>query len=472
MSKIVLLSNDALLSRLFSSAAKNLEMDTVVNNTLEQGIEIIKKQGGDAIVVSIPLAVESCPKKIIQTLQKINPYIPVFFLIDQLDVSLAISLTKLGAEYCYSRPFVLEMITENIKKTITGLSKPSFNVTPVKPNEKPKYVEAQSEAAQNLYRQIDQVKDTNFKVIVYGETGSGKESVARRLCNGIYSNRPFVAVDCGCLSKELAASELFGHTKGSFSGAFDDKTGAFEEANGGTLFLDEIGNLDYSVQILLLRAIEEKKIKKIGSNKEIHVDVRIIVASNERLSEMVKRGAFREDLYYRLNEFEIVIPPLRERMGDLELFIDFFIDEANRDLNKNIAGVHPALMKKFYEYDWNGNIRELKNVIRRGCLMATNKITTACMSKDFLHKLTYQRNRNEFESRYAQVEPAPVEDLKFKSIYAEHAEIMKILQEENFNKTRTAQRLNINRKTLYNKLKTFDMINSTVKSEAFQQQTI
>jgi two-component system response regulator HydG len=150
---------------------------------------------------------------------------------------------------------------------------------------------------------------------------------------------------------------------------------------------------------------------------------------------------------------------LRERMEDLELFIDFFIEEANRDLDKNISGVQPALLDKFYDYDWNGNIRELKNVIRRGCLMATNKITIGCMSKDFLHKLSFQKNRNEFEYKYAQNEAAPVEDLKYKSIYAEHVEIMRILQEENFNKTRTAERLNINRKTLYNKLKTFDMLN-------------
>src|SRR5690606_3311347 len=164
---------------------------------------------------------------------------------------------------------------ENIQKTVKVLSKPT-GVEITRPKET-KYAEAKSQAAQNLYRQIDQVKDTNFKVIIYGETGSGKESVARRLCNGVYKNKPFIAVDCGCLSKELAASELFGNTKGSFSGAFDDKTGAFEEANNGTLFLDEIENLDYSVQILLLRAIEERKIKKIGSNKEINTNVRIIV---------------------------------------------------------------------------------------------------------------------------------------------------------------------------------------------------
>lgn len=458
MSNILLLSNDSLLCKVFKSRVENYAINVTLSSTLKQGEEIIKKNHCDAVVVTIPLTYESCPKKIIQTLQKINPYLPVFFLIDRLDVSLAISLTKLGAEYCYSRPFIFEVIIENIQNTIKELSVPSL-YSQTTGNEKPKYLEAHSKAAQNLYKQIDQVKNTNFKVIIYGETGSGKESVARRLCNGIFKDKPFIAVDCGCLSKELAASELFGHKKGSFSSAFEDKIGVFEEANNGTLFLDEIGNLDYSVQILLLRAIEEKKIKKIGSNKEIDINVRIIVASNEKLFEAVEKGTFREDLYYRLNEFEINIPPLRDRLEDLELFINFFIEEANRDLNKKISGIEPLLLEKFYNHQWNGNIRELKNVIRRGCLMATNKITSSCMSKDFLNKLLYNKNRKEFEEKYTQSSLTAIEDLKYKNLFAEHEEIMKILREENYNKTKAAQRLNINRKTLYNKLKTFDILN-------------
>lgn len=458
MTKILLLSNDSLLSKAFKSRATSYSIDVILSSTLKQGEEIIKKGTCDAVVVTIPLTYESCPKKIIQTIQKVNPYLPVFFLIDQLDVSMAITLTKLGAENCYSRPFLFEVIFENIQNSIKELSVPNCSSKRITV-EKPIYIEASSEVAQNLYRQIDQVKDTNFKVIVYGETGSGKESVARRLCNGTYKDKPFIAVDCGCLSKELAASELFGHKKGSFSGAFEDKTGAFEEANNGTLFLDEIGNLDYSVQILLLRAIEERKIKRIGSNQEIDVNVRIIVASNEKLSEAVEKGTFREDLYYRLNEFEINIPPLRNRLEDLEAFVNFFIEEANRDLNKNITGVEPLLLEKLYNHQWNGNIRELKNVIRRGCLMATSKITSSCMSKDFIAKLSHHKNQKEFEEKYTQTTPAAIDDLKYKSLFAEHKEIMKVLREENYNKTKAANRLNINRKTLYNKLKTFDLIN-------------
>lgn len=455
MKKILLLSNNSLLCKMFKSHAISLTVDITVCATLRQSEEIIKKNQCDAVAISIPLVSESCPKNIIQTIHKVNPYIPVFFLIDQLDVSLAITLTKLGAEDCYTSPFLPEIILEKIQKTIsktsiTSLYSPSLNEVTSK------YLEARSEAAQNLYQQIDQVKDTNFKVIVYGETGTGKESVARRLCNGIYKDKPFVAVDCGCLSKELAKSELFGHKKGSFSGAFEDKIGTFEEANNGTLFLDEVGNLDYSVQILLLRAIEEKKIKRIGSNQEIDINVRLIVASNEKLYNAVENGTFREDLYYRLNEFEIDIPPLRDRMDDLEPFINFFIEEANRDLNKNISKIEPSLLEKFYNYTWDGNIRELKNVIRRGCLMATNKITSTCLSKDFLSKLTLDKNKKEFEETLQQNITIPTDDLKYKSALAEHEEIVKVLREENFNKTKTAERLNINRRTLYNKLKAFD----------------
>lgn len=462
MNKILLLSNDTLLCKVFKSTAKNYTVDIAIRATLDQGKEIMKKEIFDAIVVSVPLSYESCPKKILQTLQRVNPYLPIYFLIDKLEVEQAISLTKLGAEYCYSKPYVFERIIEKIQETIKQLPSPT-SYSQARDYEKPKYLEAKSQAAQNLYSQIDQVKDTNFKVIIYGETGSGKESVARRLCNGVFKDKPFVAVDCGCLSKELAASELFGHKKGSFSGAFEDKTGAFEEANNGTLFLDEIGNLDYSVQVLLLRAIEEKKIKKIGSNTEIDVNVRIIVASNEKLSEAVKKGTFREDLFYRLNEFEISIPPLRSHLEDLESFINFFIEEANQDLNKNVSGVQPLLLEKFYNYDWNGNIRELKNVIRRGCLMATNKITTSCMSKDFLNKLSRYKNKSDFTEKYnpPSIAALPTEDLRYKSVHAEYVEIMKVLEEENFNKTRSAKRLNINRKTLYNKIKTFNILNGS-----------
>ena len=456
MNKILFISHDPLLNEMFAAGARELSCSMIIEPDFQKGIGIIRSGQCQSVLACVPLMTERCPRQILKNIQEINSYVPVFFILNELDLALAISLTKLGVEYCYTRPFAVEMVLENILKTLSGRNQPL--VLPQKdPN--PRYFYASSEAATQLYKQIDMVADTNFKVIIYGETGTGKESVAKRFCKGIFKDRPFVAVDCGCLSRELAASELFGHKKGSFSGAFEDKTGAFEAADNGTLFLDEIGNLDYSVQILLLRAIEEKKIKRIGSNTEIDINVRVIVASNERLWEAVEAGRFREDLYYRLNEFEITIPPLRDRMEDLEPFINFFIRETNHDLNKNITGVNPALLKKLQAYSWPGNLRELKNVIRRGCLMAGREITADCMAEDFMERLNTDYKGREFYDKYSNDGYVSSEGgLKHKSVMAEYGEILKVLEEEKYNKSKTAKRLNINRKTLYNKISIYNKL--------------
>lgn len=459
MKNLLLLSSDTLLEKLFTAQAKQCSMQTFVSSDLQQGIQLIQTNSCHAVIANIPFLAERCPKKVIEKIHEAYPYIPIFILMDQIDVSQAISLTKHGAEYCYAKPFVLEQIIETIQYTLNHVPAPHFYTNPKPQNstgEAIKYLHATSKAAQFLYSQIDKVADTHFKVIIYGETGTGKESVARRLCEGIFKHKPFIAVDCGCLSKELAASELFGHKKGSFSGALQDKKGAFEEAQGGTLFLDEIGNLDYAVQILLLRAIEEKKIKRVGCNNEIDIDTRIIVASNEKLSDAVDNGTFREDLYHRLNEFEICLPPLRDRLEDLGLFIDFFIQKANEELGKKVKGVAPELLEKFKLYNWPGNLRELKNVIRRGCLMASDSITAACLSTEFVHTITNNIKSKTYDDQISIGEQLSKNDLKLKSLIAEYEAIIKVLKEENYNKTRTARKLNINRKTLYNKLKTFN----------------
>ncbi len=453
MHRLLFLTHDPLLNRMFSSAAEEFACKLSIESDFSKAMEGVSEDRYDAVLACVPLMTERCPRKILQNINEVNPYIPVFFILNDLDLPLAISLTKMGAEYCYSRPFAVEAVLENIQKTLSGRS---VQAVAQKEMADRKYFRAVSTKATQLYAQIDTVADTNFKVIIYGETGTGKESVARRLCNGVYKDRPFVAVDCGCLSRELAASELFGHKKGSFSGAFEDKIGAFEAANNGTIFLDEIGNLDYSVQMLLLRAIEENKIKKIGSHTEVDINVRIIVASNERLTDAVESGRFREDLYYRLNEFEINIPPLRERMEDLEPFVHFFIKETNQDLHKEVTGVHPALMKKFLAYSWPGNLRELKNVIRRGCLMASRELTPDCMAEDFLEKLNAGYKGREFEDKAVYLQPEA--DLKYRSVVAEYEEIIRVLIQEKYNKTKAALRLNINRKTLYNKISSFNRL--------------
>lgn len=452
MNRILFLSNDPLLHRMFRSAADESALEISIESELSVGIDLIQKGLYESVIACVPLMRERCPRKILKSIKEINPDIPLFFIFNELDIPLAISLTKLGAENCYARPFSVEAVLESAQKVMV-------KGAPVQPKTKEtapgRYFRAVSEVANQLYKEIDKVADTDFKVIVYGETGTGKESVARRLCGGVYKDRPFVAVDCGCLSKELAASELFGHKKGSFSGAFEDKTGAFEAANTGTIFLDEISNLDYSVQALLLRALEENKIKKVGSNKEIEINVRVIVASNERLSDAVKNGTFREDLYYRLNEFEINIPPLRERSVDIEPFVKFFIEETRKDLGKDISGVSQSLLKRFLAYSWPGNLRELKNVIRRGCLMATGELTTDCMAEEFVDRLNADYKGREFQDKFQSADLTQTNDLKQKSLVSEYKEILKVLEEVQYNKTLAALQLNISRKTLYNKINSF-----------------
>jgi two-component system response regulator HydG len=228
-----------------------------------------------------------------------------------------------------------------------------------------------SKASKELLKQIELVAPTNYSVIILGESGTGKESVAKSIhLNSPRYNQPFVAMDCGSLTKELAASEFFGHEKDRSPGHLYTKIGHFEMANGGTLFLDEVGNLSYEIQAALLRTVQERKVKRIGSTKEIDLDVRIIIATNENLQEGIQKGRFREDLYHRFNEFSIYMPPLRERGNDIMMLADHFLKIANHELDRDVTTFSPEVIECFMNYRWQGNIRELKNVVRRATLLS------------------------------------------------------------------------------------------------------
>jgi two-component system response regulator HydG len=269
---------------------------------------------------------------------------------------------------------------------------------------------------------------------------------------------PFVAMDCGAISKDLAGSELFGHEKGSFTGALGTKIGHFELANGGTLFLDEVANLPYETQALLLRVIQERKMKRIGGVKEINLDVRLIVASNENLSESYRKGKFREDLFHRFNEFSINVPPLRERQDDIMTFADFFLKQTNGELGKNITGFSEDVVRYFTEYPWYGNLREMKNVVKRAALLTEGeKIEAKALPVEISnHSKFIFPDSKQFaygESGNNNISP----NLKAVAHEAEHEMILKILKQVNFNKSKAAKLLNIDRKTLYNKMKTYNL---------------
>ena len=296
-----------------------------------------------------------------------------------------------------------------------------------------------SQASKRLNEFVKLVGPTDMSVLIIGDSGTGKENIARSIHD--QSERkggPFIPVDCGAIPKDLASSEFFGHVKGSFTGAINDKIGHFKAASNGTLFLDEIGNLSYHTQIQLLRALQEFKIKPVGSNEEVEVNVRVIAATNENLKESCKRGDFREDLYHRLNEFSIEVPKLSERAEDLMVFANYFLDVANNELNKQVVGFSDEVVDFFKKYHWPGNLRELKNVIKRATLLTRESmILPKSLPREIL---TILKENNGFD---------------LFSQENEEALILKALKKTGGNKSKAANLMNIDRKTLYNKIKLY-----------------
>lgn len=420
-------------------------------DSLSEAKKCLEEDTYDVLICTVPILSYADPHYVLNQLkEKAQDACHIIFLARHLDMPQVIRLVKAGLSTCLSRAEELPAYLEQLPATFTATPATAVKRPPISPDI---YVKGISAEAREMYKQIDLVAPTDLSVIIYGETGTGKESVAHRLAMSRgATHAPYITLDCGCLSRELAASELFGCTKGAFTGAHEAKTGAFEEANGGTLFLDEIGNLDLEVQTYLLRALQERKIRKVGGQKETEVQVRIIVASNESLQEAVKKGHFREDLYHRLNEFEIIIPPLRQRTDDIPVFINRFLDETNQQLGKNVAGLQPEVLELFMTYSWPGNIRELKNIIRRACLLTPDDQLVGIESLPM--DMVLPDSSLLASDAEAAGGPATA-GLKSTSYRAELEHIATVLRQVNYNKTKAAALLNIDRKTLYNKLKKF-----------------
>lgn len=376
---------------------------------------------------------------LLKWLKSTHPSLPLIMMTSYAEIQTAVQAMKLGAADYIAKPLNPDELLGKIKELVYVEEKAPARV-PVS-SAPDLYIEGQSQAARQLYEHVRLVAPTDMSVLVTGASGTGKEYIARRIHE--QSNRskaPFVAVDCGAIPKELAASEFFGHVKGSFTGAIENKTGAFVAAQGGTIFLDEIGNLTYEVQVQLLRALQERKVKPIGSNQDIAINVRLISATNENLRQAIEKGDFREDLYHRINEFTIRIPDLKERKEDLLLFANHFLDLANSELQKDIIGFDNDTMQLFQSYSWPGNLRQMKNVIKYATLLATGRyITRKELPEELTENLSSHTN------------------IQLKNVEHERDLIRKALQECGNNKTRAAQLLGIDRKTLYNKLKIYQL---------------
>lgn len=376
--------------------------------------------------------------------------IPLIIMTGYADIQSAVQAIKLGARDYIAKPVNPEELLKKIAEA--GQEKPAAPTTTQEKSAPPPktglsapagstHLEGESDAARQLYNYVGLVAPTNMSVLISGASGTGKEYVAHRIHQlSKQAERPFIAIDCGSIPKELAASEFFGHIKGSFTGALTDKTGAFVAANGGTLFLDEIGNLGYEIQIQLLRALQERRVRPVGSVQEIAVDVRLVSATNENLEQAIEKGTFREDLYHRINEFTLRMPELKERQEDILLFANFFLDQANRELGKQLIGFDAKSSRALLDYHWPGNLRQMKNIIKRATLLAQASFITL---DDLGTELTEA--------------PVPSSNIALRNEETEKEHILEALRQTGNNKSKAAQMLGIDRKTLYNKLKLYEI---------------
>lgn len=379
---------------------------------------------------------------LLRLIKEKTPVTQVLLMTGYADIQTAVTAMKLGAFDYVAKPVIPDEILKKLQEALKLEVEPAAKPVPAKAKSTTfSYIKGVSESASQQYEYIHLVGPTMMTVLINGESGTGKEYIARLIHNtSARKDGPFVAVDCGAIPRDIATSELFGHVKGAFTGATTDKQGYFVTASGGTIFLDEIGNLPYDVQVQLLRALEERKVHPVGSSADVPFDVRIISATNENLKEAVADGRFREDLYHRLNEFSIYALPLRERKDDIMVFANHFLDKANEELGKQVAGFDDEVMRIFNTYAWPGNLRELRNIVKRATLLTQGKlISKMCLPPELSQK--------------------PVEQEKPMGTRREmEIELIKdALQKCRNNKSEAARMLQIDRKTLYNKLKSYGL---------------
>ncbi len=444
MAKILIVEDDVAFCTMLKTFLQKKEYEVVTAFSGNEAIPKIKQDIFDVVLADVRLPDRDGITLLDEILKK-NPTTQVIIMTGYAEINMAVNAIKQGAFDYISKPFNPDTILQTIEK---ALGTKNSNTKKVKVVPKiiktvnADFVRGVSDASKKLNEYVALVAPTRMSVLVVGDSGTGKEYVASSIHKSSKrSDKPFVAVDCGAVPKEIASSEFFGHIKGSFTGAVNDKVGHFEAANGGTLFLDEIGNLSYELQVQLLRALQERKIKPVGSNKEIEVDIRVIAATNEDLSHAVKEGDFREDLYHRLNEFTIKVPPLKDRIEDLMLFANHFLEESNVELDKHVVGFADEVLDVFKKYNWPGNLRELKNIVKRSVLLSQkDMIMLDVLPKDIANashsaKHTYGLFKNQNEQEL----------------------ILDALEKANGNKAKAARMLAIDRKTLYNKLKQYDI---------------
>ena len=463
MEKILIVEDDIAFGTMIQTWLRKKGFEVEKTTSVKAAIQAWEKlESGFDLVLSDLRLPDHDGIFLLQWMRKHGMQVPFIVMTSYAEIQNVVLAMKSGATDYVAKPFHPDILLEKIKEAIKNHNTSSLSEKNIEQREAtgnqepidnkkvsgnmeskgnvdvPKYLEGESEASRKLYSFVSLVAPTPMSVLILGASGTGKEYVARRIHElSQRAGKPFFALDCGAIPKDVAASEFFGHSKGAFTGAEQDKKGAFEIANGGTLFLDEMGNLNYEVQGQLLRALQERKIRPLGSNKEIDIDIRLVCATNENLAQRVAEGNFREDLYHRINEFTIYMPELKDRGADLFLFADLFIKHANKELNRNVEGLDGKAKERIASYNWPGNLRELNNVMKRATLLATGRYIGV----------------TELEQSMAHIQPqAPT------TLHDEETELQRIeaaLKAAGGNKSKAAQLLAVDRKTLYNKMKKY-----------------
>lgn len=472
MAKILVIDDNIDICQLLDRflTKKGYDVQTTISG--KNGLDMVKNAHYDLIFCDFKLR-DMDGRDVLEKVKQISPGTQVAIITGYADVKIAVEVIQKGAFDYVTKPLIPDEIISLIERALAATKEnQSYSVTfnratelqnskkLSKTNPTEGYLRGVGKESKKLYKEIQLVAPTNLSVVIYGESGAGKENIAKIIHDqSERAGKPFIAIDCGALTKELAGSELWGHEKGAFTGAHAEKPGQFEMADGGTIFLDEISNLSYEIQVGLLRLVQERKLRRIGGIKDRSIDVRILVASNEDLRKSVQEGKFREDLYFRFNEFSITVPPLRDRKDDIEAFAQHFMEISNEELKKDVKGFEPEVMEVFNEYSWPGNLREMRNVIRRAILLS-NGVTVSVSGLPpevvYSRKFNFTENSTEEQEPYIRKQkPAP--SLKNAAAGAEAEVLRKVLEEVKYNRTKAAQQLGIDRKTLFNKMRQYDL---------------
>lgn len=441
MAGILIVEDDLTFSQILEGFLRRHHHEVYTAANVKAGIELLESKGADILLLDYRLP-DGTGLEVLGHLTAQDKKIPSVVMTSFQDIRTAVKAIRSGAHDYITKPVNPDELLMIINELLQQSGSNAGDVN----KDAPGMVLGDSAVAVEVQQHISLVAPTDMSVIIEGESGTGKEQAARTIHDlSKRAGKPFVAIDCGAIAKDLASSELFGHMKGSFTGALQNKKGQFELADGGTLFLDEVGNLSYEVQVKLLRALQEREIQPVGSDKIVKVNVRVITATNDDLLSSVKKGEFREDLYHRINEFKIKLPALRQRGDDMILFVQHFINQSNKELGKNIDGLSSEVKLLFDKYDWPGNLRELKNVIKRAVLLSRGSLIT----KDAIPaEMVY-----EIENAHV----INATDLKTIQSETEKELIIKTLEQTRYNKSKAAKLLNIDRATLYYKMTKYEI---------------